>query len=84
MKDRVVTENYKKLTDEQKHALEIDIFKPLDFDEIFNRMKNKESIENTNASSEQSAGTETTEDQAVIGTVTTAPAIAERRFTVSD
>lgn len=42
MRDRVVTENYLALSDEQKEALEIDIFKPLDFYEIlFNRMKTR-------------------------------------------
>ena len=34
MKDRVLTENAKHLTPEQMHALEMDIFKPLDFYEI--------------------------------------------------
>ena len=36
----MLTENAKKLTPEQMHALELDIFKPLDFYEIlFERMK---------------------------------------------
>jgi len=40
MKDRVLTENAKKLSPEQLHALEMDIFKPLDFYEIlFEKMK---------------------------------------------
>ena len=40
MKDRVLTENAKKLTPEQMQALELDIFKPLDFYGIlFERMK---------------------------------------------
>ena len=40
MKDRVLTENAKYLSSEQMHALEMDIFKPLDFYEMFfDRMK---------------------------------------------
>ena len=43
MRDRVLTENAKHLSPEQLHALEMDIFKPLDFYEIlFNRMKAKD------------------------------------------
>ena len=42
MRDRVLTENAKRLSPEQLQALEMDIFKPLDFYEIFfNRMKAK-------------------------------------------
>ncbi len=49
MKDRVLTENAKHLTPEQMHALEIDIFKPLDFYEIlFDRMKTKDEAKRTN------------------------------------
>lgn len=44
MQDRVLTENAKYLTPEQMQALELDIFKPLDFNEIlFDRMKAKDS-----------------------------------------
>jgi len=40
MDDRVMGENAKQLSSEQVAALEIDIFKPLDFYEIlFNRLK---------------------------------------------
>lgn len=40
MEDRVMSESAKKLSAEQMAALEIDIFKPLDFYEIlFNRLK---------------------------------------------
>lgn len=40
MSDRVMHENAKKLSPEEMAALEIDIFKPLDFYEIlFNRLK---------------------------------------------
>lgn len=40
MKDRVLTENAKKLSPEQLHDLEMDIFKPLGFYEIlFEKMK---------------------------------------------
>ena len=43
MRDRVLTENAKRLSPEQLQALEMDIFKPLDFYEIFfNRMKAKD------------------------------------------
>lgn len=43
MRDRMLTENAKHLSPEQLQALEIDIFKPLDFYEIlFNRMKAKD------------------------------------------
>ena len=46
MKDRVLTENAKYLTPEQMRALEIDIFKPLDFYEIlFDRMKARDNGE---------------------------------------
>ena len=38
--DRVIPETWSKLSDEERAKLEIDIFKPLDFFEIFfNRMK---------------------------------------------
>ena len=38
-----LTENAKKLSEEEMYALELDIFKPLDFYEIlFDRMKNKD------------------------------------------
>ena len=38
-----LTENAKKLSEEEMNALELDIFKPLDFYEIlFNRMKKKD------------------------------------------
>lgn len=43
MRDRMLTENAKHLSPEQLQALEMDIFKPLDFYEIlFNRMKAKD------------------------------------------
>lgn len=46
MKDRVLTENAKDLSPEQWLALEMDIFKPLDFYEIlFDRMKAKDKAE---------------------------------------
>ena len=46
MKDRVLTENAKDLSPEQLLALEMDIFKPLDFYEIlFDRMKAKDNAE---------------------------------------
>ena len=46
MKDRVLTENAKKLSPEQLHALEMDIFKPLDFYEIlFEKMKAEDKAE---------------------------------------
>lgn len=46
MKDRVWTENAKDLTPEQLLALEMDIFKPLDFYEIlFDRMKAEDDAE---------------------------------------
>ena len=38
-----LTENAKKLSEEEMHLLEVDIFKPLDFYELFfNRMKDKD------------------------------------------
>ena len=46
MKNRVFTENAKDLSPEQLLALEMDIFKPLDFYEIlFNRMKAEDNAE---------------------------------------
>jgi len=46
MKNRVLTENAKDLSPEQLLALEMDIFKPLDFYEIlFDRMKAKDNAE---------------------------------------
>ncbi|KAL9957382.1 hypothetical protein ACROYT_G039013 [Oculina patagonica] len=48
MKDRKLTENAKRLTPEQMHALEMDIFKPLDFYEIlFDKMKANDKAERT-------------------------------------
>ena len=42
-----LTENAKKLSEEEMHLLELDIFKPLDFYEIlFNRMKLNEERKN--------------------------------------
>lgn len=58
LKDPRLTENAKKLTAEQMQALELDIFKPLDFYEIlFNRMKAKDNGE----ASEEEQETESTE-----------------------
>lgn len=58
LKDPRLTENAKKLTAEQRQALELDIFKPLDFYEIlFNRMKAKDDGE----ASEEEQETESTE-----------------------
>lgn len=58
LKDPRLTENAKKLTAEQMQALELDIFKPLDFYEIlFNRMKAKDDSE----ASEEEQETESTE-----------------------
>ena len=46
MKDRVLTENAKELSPEQLLALEMDIFKPLDFYEIlFDKMKAEDKAE---------------------------------------
>ena len=46
MKDRVLTENATDLSPEQLLALEIDIFKPLDFYEIlFDKMKSGDNTE---------------------------------------
>lgn len=74
MTERVVTQNYNNLTEEQKHALEIDIFKPLDFYGIlFNRMKNRDSTKQPEGSSEQSDTVEKIEDKKIIKTVTTDP-----------
>ena len=74
MTERVVTENYNNLTDEQKHALEIDIFKPLDFYGIlFNRMKNRDSTKQPEGSSEKSAMVDKIEDKKIRKTVTTDP-----------
>lgn len=51
MKDRAWTENAKDLTAEQMHALEMDIFKPLDFYEIlFDRMKAQDNGEDGRSS----------------------------------
>lgn len=51
MKDRAWTENAKDLTAEQMHALEMDIFKPLDFYEIlFDRMKAQDNGEDGSSS----------------------------------
>ena len=49
MKDRLLTENAKYLTQEQMNALEEDIFKPLDFYGIlFDRMKARDNGDNEN------------------------------------
>lgn len=46
MIDRALTENAKDLSPEQLHALELDIFKPLDFYEIlFHKMKSEDYTE---------------------------------------
>jgi len=77
--DRVVMDNYEKLTEGQIHALELDNFKPLDFSEtIFNLEKDKEIIEQPTSSSEQKVAGEMTEVKEVGNTTATNSSYAKR------